>query len=344
MRVAVIGGTESALELLKLLTKSGIKVFAVLLQIPDSHEDKTAFDSSLNFLENEQIPYLTLRSFSEAAAHFLVENSIDVACLINCRFLIKEKFLGIPKYGFLVTHGSLLPEYRGFAPLNWAIINGCKKIGISLFKACENVDSGPILARREFAICDETTATDLFQKFVKNQPEMFLEFLNQLQCAIKNSNANQYVNELFERQPQDENAANYCCRRLPIDSLINFNESAENALRLIRASQPPYPFAFTHFDNEPLEILMASRIKPFPKYAGISPGRVVSTNKKTGWVDVLCNDGPIRLQKVRFRGLEAKAADLITSTKITLGMNFFKKIEHLENIVTELLESISSKN
>lgn len=334
MKIAVVGGTESALELSKLLKMESMGPAAMLIQPPDPHEDQRSYLETVGFAQAEKIPYLSIKKFGSEAAEFLAQHKVHIGCLINCRFLIPEKYLTIIGGGFLATHGSILPEYRGFAPLNWAIINGKNEIGITLFRAAANVDSGHVLATKLFSIDGNTTASEIFSLFVLHQPKMFVD-------AIKKYQKEKTFDSWQVEQSMDESS--YCCRRTPQDSEIDWQLPGDKIMALLRASQPPYPYAFTFYKGTQIGIVDASYPRIRKKYVGIVPGRVNDISRADGSIEVLCGDGPLWIRKIQYNDSIVAPTAIIRSLKDTLGLNHSqeimglrKEVENLKSMILDL--------
>lgn len=329
MRVAILGGTLSLHNLLELIATKGLTISAVVLQKPDPHEDDTDFCKTCHYLEENKFNYTIAKQYTSQVHEFIVKSGTEVACLINCRYLIPTEYLSALEHGFIATHGSLLPEYRGFAPLNWAIINGKKSAGITLFKAVEEVDSGPVIDSIEIPIGENSTATEIFKIFTEQQPLLFLNALLKIQ---NKSELNLHI--------QNNQNSSYCCRRTPQDSEINWNSNALDIFRLIKASQAPYPLAYTYFKDKKLSILEAQLLNKY-KYVGIVPGRVVNISKTEGYVDILCADAPIRISSVRYDNKTLNPSEIIKSLSTSLGINYSKKIIELQDEINNLKKVIS---
>ena len=128
----------------------------------------------------------------------------------------------------------MLPKYRGFAPLVWAIINGEKKTGVTLFYFDEGVDNGDVVDQYKIDIDDNDNISVLLDK------------TNRAVIKLLQRNINNILLGQNNRYPQDSSNASYCSQRKPIDGLINWNGSSKHIHRLIRAISPPYPCAFTY--------------------------------------------------------------------------------------------------
>lgn len=149
------------------------------------------------------------------------------------RDLIKQPILDIPRLGCLNLHGSLLPKYRGRAPINWVLVNGEQETGVTLHYMTAKPDAGDIVCQQPVAIDSHDTAFTLNKKMVQAAGEMLDECLP----LLKAGNAH--------RRPQNHDDATYFGRRRPEDGAIDWNKSNRVIHNLIRAVTRPYPGAFT---------------------------------------------------------------------------------------------------
>jgi methionyl-tRNA formyltransferase len=219
---------------------------------------------------------------------------------------------------FVNVHYSPLPQYRGRANVNWAIINGEAKAAISIHLVDPGLDSGNLLFQEEIQIGRSDTVTDLYLRL-----DAILE--RELGKAVVRVAAGELG------QPQ-RGEVSYCCSRAPDDGEVNWRASTVSIYRLIRALAPPFA-AFTFLDGLRLEIYSAVPRPDAPSYVGRVPGRVVGRSPKQGWVDVLTGDGILRLVDMRADGRAvAPAAELITSTRQTLGLSRKQLLDRLNTL------------
>ncbi len=176
------------------------------------------------------------------------------------RNMIKEEILNIPRLGAFNMHGSLLPKYRGRAPINWAVLHGEKETGVTLHHMVKKADAGDIVDQETVPIGYEDTSQDVFNKCVK-AARLVLE--RQLD-SITGGTA--------PRHKQDESLATYFGGRKPEDGRIDWTLDAEKIYNLIRAVTQPYPGAFTEVGGKRLYLWWA---KPVAGQEG-KPGQVVS--------------------------------------------------------------------
>ena len=159
------------------------------------------------------------------------------------RRMLGPALLALAPRGALNMHGSLLPRYRGRAPVNWAVIRGERETGASLHYMTAKPDQGDVVARQRVPILPDDTAIEVFQK-VSWAAELVLE--QQLPALLDGC---------APREMQDLGAGNYCGGRRPEDGRIDWSQPLWSVHNLIRGVAPPYPGAFTTLDGHPARIL-----------------------------------------------------------------------------------------
>ncbi|THB82096.1 formyltransferase, partial [Pantoea allii] len=148
------------------------------------------------------------------------------------RNLLSDEILQCAEKGAFNLHGSLLPKYRGRAPLNWALVNGERETGVTLHRMVKRADAGNILAQQTVAIEDQDNALTLHRKLTQAAEQLLNDVLPRL-CK----------GEVSE-WPQDESQATRVSRRTAEDGRIDWNQSAETIHNLVRAVTDPWPGAF----------------------------------------------------------------------------------------------------
>ncbi|MBD2208364.1 methionyl-tRNA formyltransferase [Calothrix sp. FACHB-156] len=231
---------------------------------------------------------------------------------------------------FINVHYSPLPQYRGRANVNWAIINDEPCAAISIHKISPDLDEGNILFQQLIPIHRNDTVADLYDR------------LNEIQ----RQNLGETVVKAFNGYPgvQQNNAeATYGCTRLPEDGEINWSASTRSIDCLIRSLVAPFPGAYTYFQGQKLTVWQAMPVENPPVYVGRIPGRIINRSKTDGFVDVLTGDGVLRIFAVQLTGEEkTAAANIIKSVKITLGLqtsDLLNRIQLLETQITRLQEN-----
>jgi methionyl-tRNA formyltransferase len=178
------------------------------------------------------------------------------------RHMIPEEILNVPRLGAFNMHGSLLPKYRGRAPINWAIIQGERSTGVTLHHMVKRADAGDIVDQEAVPIGHDDTVQEVFAKCVAAARRV-LE--RQLEALTEGT---------APRRSQDESQATYFGGRKPEDGRIDWTQGAESIYNLIRAVTNPYPGAFTTVNGKKLFIWWAT---PLPG-SGETPGQVLSVD------------------------------------------------------------------
>lgn len=225
---------------------------------------------------------------------------------------------------FVNVHYAPLPQYRGRANVNWAIINGERTAGISIHLVATGLDDGNILVQRQVPIGPTDTATSVYKRLNAIQRR-------ELGKAVIRAAAGD------AGLPQDHRHATYACARGPDDGAVNWSQPTAVIDRLVRALSPPFPGAFTHLGRRKLVIMRAEPTERQRAYAGRVPGRVAGRSGNEGWVDVLTGDGVLRLHEVvPEAGPAVPAASLIRSTRDTLGLSCLDLLRHIEALETRI--------
>lgn len=246
--------------------------------------------------------------------------------MVGCRGLLPASIYTRPRLGSLAVHDSLLPEYRGFAPLNWAIMNGETETGVTMFFVDETLDGGDITASRSVPIGRDATAPEVYELICAATEQVVLEA-----CVTLSGGG------ALSRAAQDYTAGSFTCSRTPDDGWIDWTRPAREIYDTIRALMHPYPGAFTSFAGKRLTIWRAQYHPSFRRYTGRVPGRVVALSRQDGWVDVLTGDSAVRLHEVELAGSErARAVDVLGSVRATLGMSPAQMCRRVEELKAEV--------
>lgn len=199
--------------------------------------------------------------------------------------ILSEPILEMPKYGCINVHGSLLPKYRGAAPMQWSIINGEKVTGITTMYMAKGLDSGDMLLKAEVEITDEDTFATIHDKMAVTGANLLLDTLDQLEAGT------------LERIPQDHDAATYAPMITKETGHIDWSKNRQDIINLIRGLNP-VPAAYTIYEEEVLKIFGA--VISDVQADGAANGEIVAVVKK-GFV-VKCGDGCLLITEVQARG------------------------------------------
>ena len=244
---------------------------------------------------------------SQRWSPFWESTAVDLMFAVSWRYMIPASVYRRPHLGTFVFHDSLLPEYRGFSPTVWAIINGEDHTGVTLFKIAEEVDAGDIVDQERVPIGpDESIA-------------VVMERVTQTYLDLLERNFDNLANGTALRYPQDHSRATCTCKRIPEDNQIDWAASSENIYNLIRAVSAPYPGAYTYLSGHKMRVWSTRRVANACQYVGRIPGRVVEVWPGEGSV-VLTGDGTLLLTQVQMESdIIVCAADVLNSLAQTLG-------------------------
>lgn len=306
MKLFLLLASRKGYAVLNKLIAAGANISGILCLVEDPHEEPY-HEKITGIATKQSIPiFYSTHVKSNDYAKLFNQVKPDVIFAIGWRYLITKEAYEIPRHGTFILHDSLLPAYRGFAPLNWAIINGEMKTGVTLFQIAEGVDSGPIVDQLAVDIALTDTARTLEEKIITLYENIIIKNLPAFQAGK------------ITTTPQDESLATYTCKRTPEDGEINWQQSAMQIYNFIRALTKPFPGAYTRLNGKKLFIWKATLPQTEEHYVGVVPGRVLG--KKDHAIQVLTGNGVLQLHLVQFENeSETTAEDFIISVKDTLG-------------------------
>ena len=290
-----MGTPEFALPSLELLLKSEHQVVGVVTQ-PDKPKGrglKLSASPVKEFAEKQNIKVLTPEDLkSEEFYQALSELKPDLIAVVAFRIL-PERIFSLPPYGTINLHASLLPKYRGAAPINWAIIKGEKKTGVTTFFIQKKVDTGHIILQREVEILPEETCGELSLKLSQIGAEVLLETIN----LIGEKEA--------KTQPQNELDATPAPKITDELCKIDWSKPAEEVKNLIRGVSPT-PGAFTFFRGKLLKIYKAEMVSG--QEGSTEPGRIIGADKSTG-IYVQTGREILKLKELQIEGKKKITGD-----------------------------------
>ena len=304
MKVIYMGTPLFSLAPLKALKDNGFDITMLITQ-PDRRrgrkmqvtysELKTyALDNDIEVFQPEDVN-------SHESIAKIKDTDADVIVVASYGQIIKEEILYMKKYHSINIHASLLPKYRGAAPVQAAIINEDKITGITLMKMSKGLDTGNILMIRELPISNDDTAETLTMKLSNLGAQMITQYLNNL-------------NDLDEGTPQDDNKSSYVRMIKKEDAFIDFTESASKTEHIVRAMQP-WPVAFTTYKGENMKIFTSFVTKDC---SDAKEGTILAVNNDG--IKVKCKDAAIIISEVQMPNKKRmKVADYIRGNKIEVG-------------------------
>lgn len=248
LRVVFFGGTRRGLRALESLFIPDVRVVGVVSLAQHEHESDRCEDAMAKLCAAHDVPvYETRRLEDRDYAALLRELGPDVGFVVGCRVRIPTDVLAVPPNGMLAAHDSLLPAYRGFAPLNWAILNREDHTGVTLFFLSSGIDEGDIAGQRRVPIGPRDTAPMIYERVCQATVELVSEAIETLKTGP------------LPRRPQEHCRATYTCSRIPEDGLLEWHRPTEALDAQVRALTRPYPGAFTYYRGRKLFVWSASR-------------------------------------------------------------------------------------
>jgi len=308
VHIALLCATQRGLrclqKLVEMLPEASLVVFSFREESwePPFLDDirKLAISAGGRFFETTQVGETRFASFWDTTL-------IDLMLVVSWRYIIPARVYLRPRSGTFVFHDSLLPEYRGFAPTVWAMINGEDHTGVTLFAMSEAIDAGDIVDQKRIPIGPDATIAET----VNRVTQTYVELLE--------ANLPRLLDGSAPRHIQDHSRATFTCKRTPTDAEIDWSSTTENIYNLIRASSAPYPGAYTYLGGKKLVIWSAAWMGNGRRYVGRVPGRIVEVKPGEGSI-VLTGNGCLMLKTVQIEGSNTVcAADLLKHLSQTLG-------------------------
>lgn len=227
----------------------------------------------------------------DAEALRAAAGDLDVLAVVAFGQLLPPAVLELPRLAPLNVHASLLPRWRGAAPIARALLAGDTETGVSIVRMTPALDAGPVLARHACAIGPDDTAVSLHDRLAALGAQALVAVLDDLPGALARA------------EPQDERAATYAPALERADGRVDWSRPATDIARAVRALQP-WPAAWTTLDGEPLRV-WAAEARPGDA-AGAPPGTVLAAGR--AGVDVATGEGVLRLLRVQPAGRRAMGA------------------------------------
>lgn len=280
-----MGTPDFAVGPLQALVQAGYDVAAVVTQ-PDKPRNRGRLQPTPVKAAAEAlgIPVLTPEKVNREV-DAIAALKPDLLVVVAFGQFLSEKLLAVPPLGAVNIHGSLLPAYRGAAPINAAVINGETESGVTIMYLDKGMDSGDMILQKKVAVGENMTAGELYDKLSVIGTELLLNALS----LIGQGKA--------PRTPQDHDKATFAPMLKKEDELIDWDQPAQKVHDRIRGMNP-FPGAYTLREGKRLK-LWQSRLEPLPA-AGAAPGSIVAAGKEGFWV--ACVDQALLLTEVQPEG------------------------------------------
>lgn len=307
MKVIFFGTPEYAVPALQSIINSRHQVVAVVSQPdkPKGRSNKPQFTPVKQVAMQYNIPVFQYEKIRKDDVSDLLK--IDADVIVTCAYgqIIGENILFAKKFGVINLHGSLLPKYRGSSPIQWALINNEKTTGVTVLKSDVGMDDGDILMYKELPIVEEDNAITLFEKLSALSAEIVLDALD----ALESGN--------YNYQKQDDNMATSCKMLKPEMGNLNFNQSAQEIVGIIKGLAM-WPNAHITLDGVYFKLYNAKVIKD-ENYNDARNGQVVVASNKQGLI-IKCGVDAVEITELLpINSKKMTAKSYLNGKKINLG-------------------------
>jgi len=277
-----MGTPEFSVPSLEILTEKKFTILNVYTQPPKKSKrgQKINFSSVQLYSKQKNLNCRSPENLDSKSEYEIFKKlNPDLVVVVAYGKIIPKNFLNIPKFGFINIHASLLPKWRGAAPIQRAIMNGDKKVGVSIMKIVEKLDSGPVLKSKELEIDQNSTYGDVEKKLSFMGAHLLLESLKNIE--IGNS---KYID-------QNHSKATYAKKINKGEAKINWNLDSKKIVAQINGLSPS-PGAWFEYENERFKILKANEFLAKGK-----PGQVLDEN-----LTVACKSNSIKILELQRQG------------------------------------------
>ncbi len=306
MKVVYMGTPDFAVYALESIIKAGHQVEAVITQ-PDKAKgrSKALVPTPVKAKAMEyNIPvYQPEKLRNEENVRLLQDINPEIIVVAAYGQILPESILNIPKYGCINIHASLLPKYRGAAPIEWSIIDGEKVTGVTTMYMEKGLDTGDMLEKVEVAIEADDTGETLHDKLAVEGAKLILSTLDKLEAGTAT------------RIKQNDHESCYASMLSKDMGNIDFRKSAVEIERLIRGLNP-WPCAYTRIDGKGVKIFKA-QVCQVPE--GAKPGEIVEVTKKT--FTIACGKDGLIIKNLQPEGKKPMdTVSYLNGNKLSVGM------------------------
>ncbi len=285
-RIVFFGYSEVGYECLSLLLERGDNVVALITH-EDNPNEKIWFKTPAVAAREKGIPIFTPEKVNTPEwIDRIAALKPDLILSVYYRNMISTRILALPSLGAFNMHGSLLPKYRGRAPINWAVLHGESRIGMTLHRMVKSADAGAIVDQDGVELGPRDTAEQAFRKVLPCARRVLARQIDALLAGAA------------PETEQDVSQATYFGGRKPEDGRIAWTQTSRQIFNLIRAVTDPYPGAFTEFGGSRLMVWWAEPESAATLDRRGRPGEVLSVSPLV----VATADGALELTKTEWRG------------------------------------------
>lgn len=307
MKVIFLGTPDFSVPTLKAIIKSHHQLLAVVTQ-PDkpsgrgerlsySPVKQVALENNLKVLQYDKIRLQGVDDLKRLAPDIMV----------TCAFgqILSQEIIDIAPHGIINVHASLLPKYRGAAPIQWSILNGDKETGVTIMQTEAGIDTGDIIAVEKTIISPEETAGELFDRLSFIGAELLVRTLDDIEQGTATFT------------PQDHSSATHVKMLKKSDGMLDFKNNCETLVNFVRGMNP-WPCAYTFLHDKMLKVYKAEKVEDVDD-SQYADGQIMFADSKNGLV-VKCKDGALRLCVIQIEGKKRmKDIDFVIGQRINLA-------------------------
>lgn len=290
LKLVFAGTPDFAAKHLHALIESDFDVVAVYTQ-PDRPAGRgkklTASAVKALALEHDLPVYQPENFKSEQATTELATLNADIMIVVAYGLILPTVVLQTPRLGCLNVHGSLLPRWRGAAPIQRAIWAGDKETGVTIMQMNEGLDTGDMLSKVSCPIATDETSSSLYEKLAAQAPQVLVDTISQLALGK------------LQAEVQDENLSNYAKKLSKAEALIDWSEDATFIERCVRAFNP-WPMSYFELAGKPVKVHQATVIS---EHSAQNPGTIISADKNG--IQVATGNAILNLQVIQLSGKKA---------------------------------------
>lgn len=285
MKILFMGTPDFAVPCLDILVSNGFDVCGAVTQPdkPKGRGHKLTPPPVKEYAISKNIPVYQPQTLKDGEFEkVLDELKPQLIAVVAYGKILPEYILDFPEYGCVNVHGSVLPNYRGAAPIQWAIINGDKTTGVTTQYMKMGVDTGDIIFTDETEILPDETYGELYTRLAQSGAELLLKTVN----AIKDGTA--------PRTEQDESEATHAPMLTKETGHIDWTKSADEVLSLIRGTNP-WPMSYAMYGDEMMKVFGVKKGSGFDA----PPGKIRIVNKK---LEISCGIDSVVVDEIQFKG------------------------------------------
>jgi len=309
MRIAYLGTPDFAVPGLEMLIEEGYDIAGVFCQ-PDRKRGrghKVSFCPIKDAAHGFDVPVFQFEKIKSSEGVEALK-ALDIDLMITAAFgqILSKEILDIPKLGCINVHASLLPKYRGAAPIQWAIMNGETETGVTTMMTDEGLDTGDMLLKKKTTIGEAETGGELYARLAVLGAEVLKETLSALKAGT------------LIREKQNEKESSYYPMLKKEMAKLDFNDNAKKLIDKVRALDPIMR-CYALYQGEPVKLyqLRNAQIEGAGK-----PGEILQSNPKQGLV-VMAGDAAVEVQQIQMPGgRRMDARDFLKGKSLPVGGRF----------------------